>query len=415
MQMKTEELEPGLLKIFRLAMAIEFCLALLICAGEALDPEDSVRLISVFSLILSGSLLIYLFMDRLHRLLGKFYIPPALIVASVGPVIIKMFDNILLFSSGNIESFSSGDSGTLLLWLLIPLLLISYQYRMRAMWLFTLGTAGLQLILALILYLLFEYPPDSVFEDVLIQVLIYGIVGFVVARLSAAQRKQRRTLAQKNDTLATYATMLEKFSVERERSRIAREMHDTLAHTLSAVSVQLGALEVLFDSDPSAARRTLQTTQEMSRRGLDEARRALQALRSGPLEELGFIDAVRKLAQQISDRAGLRLTIEMPDRPPDLSPETEQHLYRIAQESLANVIRHADASSLTIVIKEKGNDLILMIADNGVGIDPETESDESRFGLRGIRERLQLINGTLEIESAPGSGTALTMIIKDTV
>lgn len=415
MQMKAAELEPGLLKTFRLAMAVEFCLALLISAGEALDPEDSVRLISVFSLILSGFLLVYLFFGRLHRLLGKLYVPLALIVASVGPVIAKMIDNIFLFSAGNIESFSTGDSGTLLLWLLIPLLLISYQYRMWVMWLFTLGTAGLQMLLALILYLLYEYPPDFIIENLLIQILIYGIVGFVVARLSAGQRKQRLALAQKNEKLATYATMLEKFSVERERSRIAREMHDTLAHTLSAVSVQLGALEVLFDSDPSAARSTLQTTKEMSRQGLDEARRALQALRSSPLEELGFIDAVRKLAQKMADRTGLRLTLEMPDSSLNLPPETEQHLYRIIEESLVNVIRHADASSLTIVLKKKGNDLMLIITDNGVGMDPETKGDENRFGLRGIRERLQLINGTLEIESAPGSGTALTMIVKETV
>lgn len=399
--------------MFRLALVVEFCLALMISLGEALDPEDSVRLITIFSLILSGFLLVYLFSVWLQRLLGILYIPLALLVATIGPIIGKMFSDVLLLYQDKPGLISSDDSGSLLIWLLVPLLLISYQYRMWGMWLFTLGTAGLQLMLALIIYLSTGYPLDAVFENLLIQLLIYGVVGFVVAHLSTDQCKQRMALAQKNEKLAAYATMLEKFAVGRERSRIARELHDTLAHTLSAVSVQLGALEVLLDTDPSAARSTLQTTQEMTRQGVNEARRALQALRASPLEELGFTEALCALAKKTADRTGLQLSLDIPDLPGNLSPEVEQHLYRITEEALANVTRHADAATLTVGFKQQGSELKLTIRDDGVGFDPEKMNYESHFGLQGIQERLLLINGTLEIESTPGSGTTLTVTLKE--
>lgn len=411
--MRTQPIDPTLLKVFRLAIGVEFALALLGYLGEIGDPDLPVMFISAYVLILTGGLLVLLMSRWLQRQLGSLFLPLALIIASVGPVIGETISVAIRIHQNNVENVSQDESGTLLLWLLVPLLLISSQYRMRVMWAFTLGTAGLQLLLAWLLYDPDEPQMDFTLEEILVRLLIYGIVGYVVVRLTTAQRDQRGALAQKNIELAHYATMLEQLAVNRERNRMARELHDTLAHTLSAVSVQLGALEVLLDTEPAAARSTLHTIQEMTRQGVSEARRAMHALRASPLEDLGFTAALRSLAEKTADRAGLQLILEVPETLVNVRPDVEQHMYRIVEEALANVVRHANATAVTIRLQQCDRNLLLQIVDDGVGFDPAAAVNDGHYGLRGIVERLQLVSGDLKIESAPGRGTTLVVSIKE--
>jgi signal transduction histidine kinase len=254
---------------------------------------------------------------------------------------------------------------------------------------------------------------DPIAEEILVRVMLFSIVGYVVVRLSAAQREQRRALARKNADLAHYATTLEQLAISRERNRLARELHDTLAHTLSAMSVQLQALEVLLDGDLEAARATLRTLQDMTRQGVGEARRALGALRASPLEDLGLLEALRRLAESTAERAGLRLALDLPDSLDDLRPDLEQHLYRIAEEALANVVRHANAATLTVRLRQRGDGVTLLIADDGLGFDPATATADGHYGLRGIQERARLVGGALTIDSQPGQGARLALSVKD--
>jgi signal transduction histidine kinase len=178
-------------------------------------------------------------------------------------------------------------------------------------------------------------------------------------------------------------------------------MHDTLAHTLSAVSVQLKALAVLWDADPAQARRVLRATDDLTRSGLDEARRALHALRASPIDEMGLALALRRVAEEAKARAGFALTFSEPPQITSLRPEVEQHLYRIGEEAINNVARHANAHNVAVTLAQKDGATLLMIQDDGDGFDQGLAAQSGHFRLTGMRERASLIEARLEIESRP--------------
>src|SRR6185312_14246376 len=171
--------------------------------------------------------------------------------------------------------------------------------------------------------------------------------------------------------LARYASALEQLAISRERNRIAREMHDTLAHTLSAVSVQLKALGVLWDSDPGEARRVLRATDDLTRSGLDEARRALHALRASPIEEMGLALALSRAAEEAKARGGFALIFSAPQQMTGLRPEVEQHLYRIGEEAINNIARHANARNVAVTLAQKDGATLLTVQDDGCGFNSQ--------------------------------------------
>jgi len=187
-------------------------------------------------------------------------------------------------------------------------------------------------------------------------------------------------------------------------------MHDTLAHTLSAVSVQLKALEVLWDSDPAEARRVLRATDDLTRSGLDEARRALHALRASPIEEMGLALALQRATEEARTRAGFALAFNAPSQIVGLRPEVEQHLYRIGEEAINNIARHANARHVAVTMAQKGGATMLTIQDDGCGLDSVQAERSGHFGLTGMRERASLIDARLEVESQPEAGTSVRVV-----
>lgn len=415
--MRTQRIEPGLLKVFRLYNTILWALLLLAACGALNDPAGLDPLASVL-LVQTTFLAGYLAWPRLRRWLGRFYLPLALALVSLAPSVGYALQVLERLADGVTGQAAVDDPGSLLLLLIVPLLLWSSQYGARAMVLFVSGVALLDLSFGLV-FAAANGPPLKTFtEPVLIRSLVFGVVGYVVARLSAAQREQRLALAQKNAQLTHYASTLEQLSTSRERNRMARELHDTLAHTLSAMTIQLGALEVLLDSDPAAGRALLAGVREMSREGLHELRRALHDLRASPLEDLGFALALRQMTETAAERAGLRLVCDLADPPPALRPEIEQHLYRITDEAVTNVIRHANATTLTVTLRRKRGRLGLLITDDGVGFDPSALNGGSPgagtgYGLVGMRERALLCSAELRIDSAPQQGTTVQVWIEE--
>ncbi|MEL7234142.1 MAG: histidine kinase, partial [Chloroflexota bacterium] len=123
----------------------------------------------------------------------------------------------------------------------------------------------------------------------------FMMIGYLITRLVEAQRQHRRELMEARSKVANYAAMVENLAITRERNRMAREMHDTLAHTLSATSVQLEAVNSLWDADEQKAQSMLQRALGTTRNGLTETRRALQDMRASPLEELGLVLAIKEL------------------------------------------------------------------------------------------------------------------------
>jgi signal transduction histidine kinase len=415
--MEHPHIEPGLINVFRLTIGVQAALALLAFCGESLDEEQAVQFITWFALLHSSLLFGLLSWRWIAARLGRWFLPLALFSASVGPMVGIALATAIRLDQGVRGGAVWVSPGGLLLWLIVPLLLISTQYRMRAMFGFTFSTALLEVVLIAPLIHAAGAPMDPVFEQILVRVMIFVVVGYVVVRLSAAQRDHRRALAEKNAQLSHYAATLEQLAVSRERNRLARDLHDTLAHTLSATSVQLQALGVLLDTDPNAARDHLRATQDMMRSGLQEARRALRALRASPLEDLGLLLALRQLAESTAVRAGLRLDLHLPEALDPLPPETEQHLYRIAEEALTNVVRHAEAKALWVSLRREPNKhpparLELLIRDDGQGFDPA--APEGGIGLVGMRERATLCGGTVEVSSQPQHGTTITVVVGET-
>jgi signal transduction histidine kinase len=234
-------------------------------------------------------------------------------------------------------------------------------------------------------------------------------VAYILSSLIEEQRKQRYELAEANRKLIRYAATLEQLAISQERNRLARELHDTLAHALSGLAVQLDAITTIWDPIPPRAKAMLERALSITRIGLDETRRALQALRATPLEDLGLGLAIHDLAERMAERSGLSLDLDVPELMRGVSPEVEQCYYRVAQEAMENVLQHADAKRLSVSLRQQDAVLTLEISDDGLGFERETGADEDQFGLRGMRERAELIGGTLDVESRAGQGTTIRL------
>jgi signal transduction histidine kinase len=239
------------------------------------------------------------------------------------------------------------------------------------------------------------------------------LIGYMITRIMTTQRQQRPSLAEANTKLARYAATLEQLATTRERNRLARELHGTLAHTLSAVAVEQEAVSALWDADPAQARAMLEQSLSATRIGLAETRRALQALRSSPLEDFGLALAIRQEAESVAARANLALDLHIPERLDNLPPDVEQCIYRVAQEALANVAHHAQARRVKLNLLREDGRLVLSVSDDGCGFDPDTVDTEYHLGIRGMRERAKMVGGILSIDSEPGQGVTVRLIVEE--
>ncbi|MCU0491997.1 MAG: sensor histidine kinase [Chloroflexaceae bacterium] len=403
------DIEPGILPTFRLFVGIMWLLMSLGLLGFGLRVSRDAFFLLAWPVY--GALLAYLAWPVLRPRLGAVFLPVGLLVATLWPMLADALAAVLNRRFVLPETMLRSDSGRLYLWLIPPLLLIAMQYGLRAVLGFTLLTTLLPPLLAIVVDdrgSLFAYASHA-----LLRCMLFLLVGFFVARIGAAQRAGRQELAVKNAQLAQYAAAQEELATSRERTRLARELHDTLAHTLSAVNIQLKALEVQLESEPAAARATLRQTQELTRTGLNEARRALHALRARPIEELGLVEALRRQAELIAGRAGFQLQFSAPPQLSGQKLELEQQLYRIAEEALNNVARHARARHVHVALQQHNGTLHLTIADDGVGFEVAHAHSNGHYGLNGMHERAQLIGGKLAVESEPGQGTRVTLTIGD--
>jgi signal transduction histidine kinase len=245
-------------------------------------------------------------------------------------------------------------------------------------------------------------------------VILYS-VSFLVAHLTTEQRRQHRDLEAAHAELKRHAVLTEQLATSRERNRLARELHDTLAHSLSGLSVQLQAADVLFDDDLARARQAVQAAHRTARGGLDEARRAIAALRASPLEDLGLVEALHRRLEALGERAGLETAWEVAGDWTGLNPVVEQAVYRVADEALLNAERHAAARRIEVDLKRLEGILTLTVHDDGQGFDAGHKPGpvDGHFGLAGMQERAGLAGGRLEISSGPQQGTTVRLLIEE--
>ncbi|MGM0688718.1 MAG: sensor histidine kinase [Bacillota bacterium] len=191
-----------------------------------------------------------------------------------------------------------------------------------------------------------------------------------------------------------------------ERSRLARELHDTLAHTLTAVIVSLEAGKKLLQKDPQRALMEIGKSQEQARKGLDEVRLTVKALRPGDLDKMDFTAAIKGLARDYSG-SDIRMQFEL-DEIHNLSPSLETTLYRIIQESITNSVRHGEASLIKVCLKRNEDGLLLEVEDDGKGYVELSEG----HGLRGIRERAVDLGANVSFDSLKSGGFLVRLTLE---
>ncbi len=197
----------------------------------------------------------------------------------------------------------------------------------------------------------------------------------------------------------------------RERAKLAQDLHDSVTQALFSMTLTTRSVELLMDRDPAAARQMLGELRQLEREALAEMRALIFELRPANLEQDGLVQAIRTHAAGIQGRVGLsvRVDCEVPDHRAPLDVETA--LYRITQEALHNVVKHADATTVTIrLVGALGTGLRLSVEDDGTGFDPDV-IPAGHLGLAGMRARASQIGATIEVTSAPGSGTRIEVLV----
>lgn len=234
-----------------------------------------------------------------------------------------------------------------------------------------------------------------------------------------AQRKAERAEAEAQSLLARLqaahaqlqqsAQQAEALAVAEERNRLAREVHDTLGHRLTVAAVQLEGAQRLIARDPARAAQMVATVRTQVVEGLTELRRTVAALRAPVSVELNLFVALRQLVRDFEAATGIQVELQLPTTPPGLTPAQRQVFYRVAQEALTNVQRHAGAARVQVALLRAGDGAVrLTIDDDGDGL-PSTPAPG--FGLRGMTERAQQIGATLTLAngSLGGAHIALTL------
>ena len=204
-------------------------------------------------------------------------------------------------------------------------------------------------------------------------------------------RKLNEQLNQANDQLRDYAVNMERMTQMRERNRLAREIHDTLGHTLTGIIMGADAGLALFDVAPEESKKRIQVVAQSARDGLTDVRRSIKALRPDALERSTLAEALEGLVENFRLTTSARIDYFQEAEELKLDSDEEDTLYRVVQEGMTNAVRHGKADRMEIRITRSGDMVTVSIRDNGTGCAKPVEG----FGLRHMRERLEMLGGTL--------------------
>lgn len=231
------------------------------------------------------------------------------------------------------------------------------------------------------------------------------VVAVIVALMGSAAALWVRMIANRN------LLMRERYqAILVERSRLARELHDTLEQGLAGIKLQLEAVGGSLEASPEAARRSLEVAREMLRYSMEEARRSVLDLRSQSLEDKDIARALSDLADRMTAGTPLRAEVHVAGSPHPLDASQEHHLFRIAVEALTNAIKHAGATRIGVELSFGSQGTDLVVSDDGDGFGRAVGGgDRDHFGLRGIRERVDKLGGSLRLEDRPEGGTRLAV------
>jgi len=259
--------------------------------------------------------------------------------------------------------------------------------------------------------------PTGVVDGFINGLILFAFAAFASSLLQAdqARREAQQLLTEleaAHTQLQEYAAQVEDLAVAEERNRLSRDLHDTLGHRLTVSIVQLEGAERLISTSPEKAGQMVEIVRQQLIEGLSELRRTVAMLRTPIATDLSLPKALHELASDFEKATQLAIKVTVPDSLPPLPEAYRLALYRAAQESLTNIQRHAQASKASLTMDLSAETLTLRVEDNGVGLSDG--ADQQGFGLRGMRERITQLGGTVEMHSVDADGTTVLIQLPNT-
>ena len=289
---------------------------------------------------------------------------------------------------------------------LVLLPLISQATMVSRRWLLSVTAAegaGFVIVMAALTSWDNSLQASILFFPAVIFVIIFSEITLREQRARSQVERLATALNAANAKLREYAAQVEELATTKERNRLAREIHDGLGHYLTAINMQIEAARAVIDTDRAHTLDALGKAQALTKEGLTEVRRSVAALRASPIENRPLREALGKMVAECR-ASGIVAELIVTGTPRPLTPQIELALYRVVEESLTNVRKHAHAARVDLGIDYRASDCVrLTVHDNGVGADDPSGG----FGLLGIRERVQLLGGTVRIDTATGQGFAI--------
>lgn len=244
--------------------------------------------------------------------------------------------------------------------------------------------------------------------------LLFFILFLMIYIANEVQENERMTqelimVHQVNHELENYAAVSEKIAEDKERKRLAREIHDTLGHALTGIAAGVDACIAMIDINPEATKKQLMVISKVVRQGIVDVRNSLNKLRPGALEQHGFKGAIENMIEEFTSVSDLTISLDYRLDKVDCENTKEDILFRVIQESVTNAVRHGDATHIDISLYIEDNSLYLKIQDNGQGC----EEIHYGFGLKQMKERLGMINGKVAYDGHHGFLTIVTIPLQE--
>lgn len=244
--------------------------------------------------------------------------------------------------------------------------------------------------------------------------LLFFILFLMIYIANEVQENERMTqelimVHQVNHELENYAAVSEKIAEDKERKRLAREIHDTLGHALTGIAAGVDACIAMIDINPEATKKQLMVISKVVRQGIVDVRNSLNKLRPGALEQHGFKGAIENMIEEFTSVSDLTISLDYRLDKVYFENTKEDILFRVIQESVTNAVRHGDATHIDISLYIEDNSLYLKIQDNGQGC----EEIHYGFGLKQMKERLGMINGKVAYDGHHGFLTIVTIPLQE--
>lgn len=409
--MNTNEIGPREIKLLRFYVLFQFSIYLLSLIARLLVLQgNSIEVVNWVRFVPAAILFVIFFILGLERYKQGFtrtkflYL---LILLSVTTIISRFLSPDFSIDRAQLMPGVFNFGFDQIFFLILPVLFVAWQFSRSTMFLYCGFITVVEIAISLLSTKTDFFSFWILIVTIVFRGVIFGIMGFFVNSMSEVQQLQQEKLQKANARLRKYAINTEQLAQTRERNRLARELHDTLAHTLSSVAVQLEAVKALFDTNQEEAKKGLERSLVTTRNGLNETRRALKDLRTSELENFGLCQSLRNLLQSGAARGGFKYTENLVETLNLLPDEISHAIYRTVQEAVDNTVKHAKAKNVDLQIDQSEKTMQMTYSDDGQGFSLENLEEIKHYGLQGMQERITLLGGKFTIQSAPNQGTKI--------